>query len=143
LITGKWGNNVIGFWHDAVDFVWLNKKLIPDSNINYNLNDDTLKLYSLISEKAFFIVNKPSIKWTEISRYLYFDEHFSNKKIFQDNYDEEGQLKLNFSNIVLGKPVSMSKENGIGYIYECICFDRVLNLDETNKIVTFLKKYYS
>jgi hypothetical protein len=21
LITGKWGNNVVGFWHDAVDFV--------------------------------------------------------------------------------------------------------------------------
>jgi hypothetical protein len=36
----------------------------------------------------------------------------------------------------------MSKENGQGFIYESICFDRVLNLEETNEIVTFLKNYY-
>jgi uncharacterized alkaline shock family protein YloU len=128
LITRKWGNNVIGFWGNATDFIWLNKQIIETHNINNNLEDNTLKLYSVVSDADNTI--------------LHFSDHRVNKKILEFNYKNKNVLPINFTNIVLGKPISMAKEIGQGFIYECICFDYVIKQKALDEIFIVFEKYY-
>ena len=44
--------------------------------------------------------------------------------------------------IILGLPELYKLETGVGYVYECMGFNKALDSTEINNIKLFLKKYY-
>ena len=118
LITGMWGNMAIGYWSTHSDVVHLNE-FISFGQVNEK------------SELYFFIV-RSDIK----NKYVYFHNVFENI-----TKGQKVESLTKFNQVVLGRPITFSKESLSGYIYECICFDYFIeNLDE---IKNFIKKYYS
>lgn len=118
FITGIWGNIVVGFWGKNKDVVHINEFLVRGSETTNN------ELY------FFYIRSERKLKYVYLSN-VFDDIHIMHLK--------EG-IFPNFKQVVIGQPITFTKESMAGWIYECICFDNFI--EDPKEIVSFIKKYY-
>ena len=118
LITGNWGNIVIGFWNNYIDVVHMNKFIVPG-----RLVDDTDLYFFMLRVKTNYI---------------------DYRNIFHGFVSSKDNITIpHFKNIVIGQPITFTKDHSPGYIYECLCFDYFLNDDDVYIIIDFIKKFYA
>ena len=117
LITGRWGNIVIGFWNKYKDFVHINKKIYSGTLVEK-------------TNLEFFV-----LRYDNKDKYIYYENVFG--KISRITLVES---LSKFDQIVLGKPTTFSKETQTGFIYECICFNYFIK--DPDEIIDFIKRYY-
>ena len=117
FITGKWGNIVLGFWQKMKDVIHMNEFISKGDSAD--------------SDALYFIVLRSDRK----SKYIYF------KNVFEDTWSAHLRKSLpSFGQLVIGEPITFTKESMSGWIYECICFDYFI--DDPKEIISFIKKYY-
>ena len=116
LFTSSNDNILFGYWLDRKGSLWMNS----DVKLNgTSLNDGNKHTYVLT------MLNNVKNVWEDNVQYV--------------TNSTNGAASWNGS-VVLGNPISVN-ENGLGNIYECLCFDRVLNYTEINSVTRILGKY--
>ena len=137
LFTSSKYNSAMGWWDVYHQLLWVAGDLKTTyQRIN---GDDKLHLWILTCQ-----INGEGVKWEFYDGDKLLANVFQVTSSFPRVSTSQGTKPLFpiWGNVVIGLPENNKNESGIGYLYECICFDIVLDFINIKAIKVFLNKYY-
>ena len=127
LFTSAQYNNSMGWWDVYHQLLWIAGDLI--TTYSQIKADDKIHLWILTCQVIDNTVKDNGVKWE------FYDGDKLRASVFQvassfrivtASHGHKVFFPI-WGNVVIGLPAIFKNESGIGYLYECICFDTVLD----------------
>jgi hypothetical protein len=127
LFTSSTSNSVLGWWDTYQKLLWIEGELMTTRDFTTGDNKIHLWIMTLKNTPAGFD----------------FSLYDGDKLIIENNVRFPRELRIvTWNQVTIGLPVLFSNEAGTGHVYECLCFDSMLDKNLINTIKLFIKKYY-
>ena len=138
LFTSAQYNSSLGWWDVYHQLLWVAGDLI--TTYSQTPADNKIHLWILTCQ-----INDNGVQWKFYDGDKLVASVFQVASSFRIITSSSPDPKVFFpiwGNVVIGLPVKFKNESGVGYLYECLCFDTVLDFTNINAIKVFLNKYY-